>query len=109
MAGKEAVTDESPDGQPTVGKADFLALFRRSRMVRDGDFLDSLSHTAKLGSHLGTEFKSAALQPQLRQQRASNDLVAGGFVVNAGTVKKISEMRQQPGSEKKSKTTFGAI
>jgi hypothetical protein len=78
-------------------------------MIGDRDLLDSLSHPAKLGSHFGTELKSATLQSQLRKQRPSKDLVTSRLVVNAGAVKEVSEMRQQLCPNKKSKTALRAV
>jgi hypothetical protein len=89
--------------------ADLLTLFRRSGIVRDGNLLDSFSHTAKLRGYFRTEFKAPALQPQLCQRRTPKDLIAGGLVVNAGGVEKIREMRQQLCAEKKTQPAIGAI
>ena len=61
-ARQEAVTDQSPDGQPSIGKANFLALFGRPRTVRNRNFLDLLSQTAEFRGYLGTKLEAPALE-----------------------------------------------
>src|ERR1700757_1815974 len=91
-ARNEAVTDQSPDGHPAIGKADLLSFFRRSGTVRDRHLLDLFTHTGNLGRHFRTKLKAPALQSQLRKQRASKSFVAGSLVVNPGAVEKVREV-----------------
>src|ERR1700687_1113064 len=108
-ARNEAVKDKGPERQPSVGMTNFLALYRRARLVRDGNFGDLFAHAAQLCGHFRTEFEAQALQTQLRQQRPANNFVTGRFVVNAGAEQQIGKVGQELGPQKEAQAALGTI
>src|SRR6266404_2843358 len=89
--------------------ADLFAFARRARVVSDGNFGNLLTHAAEFGGDFGTELKALAFEVNLRDQRAAEDFIASGLVVDARAVKQISQMSQKLCTEEKSKSALGAI
>src|ERR1700722_1516262 len=105
----ESVADESPDRLPTIGVADFLAFHGGTGTILNGNFFNLLAHAAKFRGYFRTKLEATTSQLEARQQRAANNFIAGGFVVNAGAIKKIGEVRQQLGSEKETQSALGTV
>src|SRR5216684_2609548 len=100
------MADEGPNGEPAIGVANLFAFSRRARSVGDWNLRDLFSHPAELGGDFGTELEALAVQTNLREQRAAEDFVAGGFVVDASAVEQVGEMSQKLCAEKKSEAAL---
>ena len=61
-------------------------------MIRDWNFADLLAEAAEFRGYFGTELEAMTFEAELREQRAAEDFVAGGFVVNAGAVQNVREV-----------------
>src|ERR1700684_2370545 len=59
-AGENAVADQGPDRETSVGVPNFFAFDGGAWVVGDRYFLNLLAHAAQLGGHLGAELKAAA-------------------------------------------------
>src|SRR5271166_999512 len=88
-AATEAVAEQSPDREPAIGVANFLAFTRRAGRIRDRDFRDFLAHAAELRRYFRAKLEAAALQVNLREDGAAKNFVTSGFIVNASPVEKI--------------------
>jgi hypothetical protein len=97
----EPETNQGPDGQPTVGVTDFLAFIRGPRVVLDRNFCNPLAQPAQLRSNFRAKLEASTFQLKLLQHGSPKHLVARGFIVNAASIKKISQMSQQPRPQKK--------
>jgi len=106
--GVKRVAEKRPDGEPAVAMADLFAFARRARVVSDGNFGNLLAHAAEFCGDFGTELKALAFEVNLRDQRAAEDFIASGLVVDARAVKQISQMSQKLCTEEKSKSALGA-
>ena len=86
------MAQQSPDGEPAIGVADFFSLACGARSVGDGHLRNVLAHTAELGRYFRAKLESTASQSNLRQQRPAKNFVAGGFIVNARAVEQVGEV-----------------
>src|ERR1700722_7463231 len=89
--------------------ANLFPFYRGSREIRDGHFGDFFAHAAELGGHFGAELETVAVKANLRKHRSAEDFIAGGFVVNAGAIKKIGEVSEQLRAEKESHAAFWPV
>jgi len=64
-ASAEAVPDQGPDGEPSIGVANLFSFNRRPRIVGDIYFGDFLAHAAELRRHFGAEFEALAVKIDL--------------------------------------------
>src|SRR5580704_16830673 len=108
-AAGEAAAEQGPDGEPAIGVANFLAFARQAWRVGAGHFRDFLAHAAKFCRHFRAELKTPAFQVNLRDQRPTEDFVAGSLVVDARSVEQIGEMRQKFCPQEESETAFWAV
>src|SRR5271156_1483461 len=102
VSATEAIVQQRPNRQPAIRVANLLAFSRRTRRVTDGHLSNLFTHSAEFRSHLGAELETMALKTNFCDQRAAENFVASGLVVDARTVKQICEVSQKFCAQKKS-------
>ena len=80
---------------------DLFAFARAAWRIGDWHFLNPFSQPAKLGSHFGTEFETVTFQAYAREQRPTENFIAGRLVVDSGTVKYIGQVSQELRAQEK--------
>src|SRR5208283_114901 len=79
----EVINEQVVHGGDAVGPTDLLAFGVSAAVITDGHLIDAGAQLRQFDRDLGFNAKAIGADVDLGEQVATEDLVAGGYVVNA--------------------------